>query len=227
MTKKPDFSHLGQADRISGRIAELRQGLSGADPGLLANNTAADWQSLGDSSGVFRLPLWGRSLEVAYPAWSARRVPSGEPVSPMELALLLYYFSLADGSRLAQEWISFADLPDGRFYNQAFQGYTGKELARAFQNDLATFERAAASLNGKRVALGGAAFAFYALPRVPLCAVYWPGDEDFPASAQALFDASASHYLTTDAYAILGSTLTRRLIAAAKNLALKDTDHAD
>jgi len=140
---------------------------------------------------------------------------------------LLYYFSLADGCRLAHTWISFADLPDGRFYNQAFQGYTGKELAQAFQNDLAAFERAAVSLNGERVALGGAAFAFQALPRAPLCAVYWPGDEDFPASAQALFDAAASHYLTTDAYAILGSTLTRRLIAAAKNLTPEDTHHAD
>jgi len=45
-----------------------------------------------------------------------------------------------------------------------------------------------------------------------LLAVYWQGDEDFPSTCQVLFDASASHYLPTDAYAILGSTLTRRLI---------------
>jgi hypothetical protein len=41
--------------------------------------------------------------------------------------------------------------------------------------------------------------------------VYWQGDEDFDASCQVLFDASARHYLPTDAYAILGSTLTRML----------------
>jgi hypothetical protein len=31
-----------------------------------------------------------------------------------------------------------------------------------------------------------------------------------------LFDAAARHYLPTDAYAILGSTLTRRLIKARR-----------
>jgi hypothetical protein len=131
----------------------------------------------------------------------------------MELALLLYYFTIADGFPLSKEWISFADLPDGRFYNQAFHGYTGKELAQAYKNDLFTFERAALSLSGERAGLGDASFVFHALPRAPLCVVFWKGDEEFSSSAQILFDAAASHYLTTDSYAILGSTLTHRLIA--------------
>jgi hypothetical protein len=45
---------------------------------------------------------------------------------------------------------------------------------------------------------------------------YWLGDEDFPSTCQILFDAAAGHYLPSDAYAILGSTLTRRLIKVAK-----------
>ncbi len=129
---------------------------------------------------------------------------------------MLYYFAIADGFPLSGEWISFADLPDGRFYNQAFHGYTGKELAQSFQNDRFSFERAALGLNGDRQPLGDAGFAFQALPRVSLCVVFWQGDEEFASSAQILFDAAASHYLTTDAYAILGSTLTHRLIAAKK-----------
>jgi hypothetical protein len=43
--------------------------------------------------------------------------------------------------------------------------------------------------------------------------VYWLGDEDFPPSARVLFDASAGQHLPTDAFALLGSTLTHRLIA--------------
>jgi hypothetical protein len=213
--KKFDFSSLADVDRISSRIDELRRGLTGADPTLLARNTAADWVAQSETGGYFQLPLWRRPVVVSYPEWVARRRPSGEAVSPMELALLLYYFTIADGFPLSGEWISFADLPDGRFYNQAFHGYTGKELAQAFRNDLPAFERAAQSLSGERFELGDAAFVFQALPRLPLCVVYWQGDEDFSSSAQVLFDAAASHYLTTDAYAILGSTLTRRLIAAA------------
>jgi hypothetical protein len=213
MMKKFDFSNLAGVDRISPRIAELRAGLSGADPTRLAFNTAADWQTHGETGGYFQLPLWRRPVMLSYPDLVARRWPSGEAVSHMELALLLYYFTIADGFPLSREWISFADLPDGRFYNQAFHGYTGKELSQAYMNDQFAFERAALSLSGERLALGDASFSFQALPRAPLCVVFWRGDDEFPGSFQVLFDAAASHYLTTDSYAILGSTIAQRLIA--------------
>jgi hypothetical protein len=47
---------------------------------------------------------------------------------------------------------------------------------------------------------------------LPLLAVAWPGDEDFPPAYRVLFDESAPHYLPTDVCAILGSFLTRRII---------------
>jgi hypothetical protein len=59
---------------------------------------------------------------------------------------------------------------------------------------------------------GDVSFKYQALPLVPLLVVAWLGDEDFPPNYQVLFDTNASHHLPTDAYAILGSTLTKRLI---------------
>jgi hypothetical protein len=56
-------------------------------------------------------------------------------------------------------------------------------------------------------------FRFQALPYVPVLAVCWQGDEDFPSSYQLLFDAHTPSHLPTDGCAILGSMLTRRLIA--------------
>ena len=64
--------------------------------------------------------------------------------------------------------------------------------------------------------LGDAAFAFDALPRVRVAAVYYAGDEDFPATANVLFDESASHYLPTDALAGVGSALVDRLTASKR-----------
>jgi Domain of unknown function (DUF3786) len=127
----------------------------------------------------------------------------------------LYYLSHADGTPLSDRWISFSELPDGKFYNQAFQGYTGKRLAQVFKDDRQSFERAAANQGGVRLVHGDASFMFTALPRVPLMAAFWQGDEDFPSNSQILFDAAASHYLPTDAYAILGSTLTQRLVSSS------------
>jgi hypothetical protein len=126
--------------------------------------------------------------------------------------LLLYYFSNADGSPLTGRWISFAELPDGRVYNQAYQGYSGDLLARRYGADLTGLERASRSLDGERVAYGDLGFVFLALPRVSLLAVLWRADDEFPASGKVLFDSSAVHYLPTDVCAILGSMLTRKLL---------------
>jgi hypothetical protein len=205
--------------RFAQRLGELRLGLASLDPQEIAEKCGAIYiprdagQPLAEH---LSLPLWSSPISIACSEWIAYSRGEEHPLSVFDQALLLYYLTTADGAPLSGEWIAFSDLPDGRFYNQAFQGYTGQELARNFQDDRAAFERAAQALGGVRWPLGDAAFAFQALPRVPLLAVYWQGDEDFPSTCQVLFDAAASHYLPTDAYAILGSTLTRRLIKARR-----------
>ena len=103
-------------------------------------------------------------------------------------ALLLYYFSAADGSPQTGNYVSFADLPAGRMYAQAFQGYSGDELVKAFGENLEPFKKACKKTGGHLLEVGSAAFAFQALPRVPLQVVYWLGDEDFPSSCKILFD---------------------------------------
>jgi hypothetical protein len=200
---------------FASRIEELRLQLKGVDPQLLATRTGSAFKGNAPGEGYFHLELWGRSIQLSYPAFQASYFPENTPLPEMSLALLLYYFLTADGSPPTERWISFAELPDGRFYNHAFQGYTGKELEKHFGNHQAQFERAAQQIGGCPFSFGNAAFTFRALPRIQLLAVFWQGDEDFPASFQILFDACASHYLPTDAYAILGSALTRRLIQAA------------
>jgi len=154
----------------------------------------------------------GPSDTTAIPSQPPPVEAASNQANPLEQAFLLYYLSTADGAPLTGKWISFSELQDGRFYIQAFQGYTGQELVRAFDDDRFAFEQAAQALGGISHPLGDAAYIFQALPNAPLLAVYWQGDEDFPASCQILFDAAANHYLPTDAYAILGSFLTRMLI---------------
>jgi hypothetical protein len=204
-------------DRFARRISQLKQNLQGVDPFYLANRTGASYLPGQVDKGEFQLSLWGSRMRITFPAFDAFSQATGEPAPDVTQALLLYYFNTADGTPLSSHWISFADLPDGRFYNQAFQGYTGGVLARVFQNDKSGFEGAAAGLGGVVQSLGDSAFTFQALPFVMLLIVFWQGDEDFPSSYQILFDASSSHYLPTDAFAILGSTLTRRMVAAYKD----------
>lgn len=198
------------------RMAELRQQLSSKDPTTLAAHTGASFEYGAGKEANLVFHLLGEELQLHLPDYEIRR-RSGQPPAELHQLLALYYFARADGAPVSGRWISFAELPDGRFYNPAFQSYTGAELGRAFGNDLPVLEGAASQLHGVAQPLGDRAFAFDVLPRLPLLLVCWTGDEDFPPACRLLFDASAPHYLPTDGCAITGSLLTRRLLQAARD----------
>ncbi len=208
MSNLPHISHLQQ------KVNSLRSAFAAANPQSLAELVGAEWMPQEHGQGEFHLPVWGRLVRLTCPGFVAYDLQTGQELSIDLQALLLYHLSTSDGSPLAGQWISFAELPDGRFYNKAFQGYTGNELVRAFHSNLEDFVRATESLGGLRLPFGDASFSFRPLPKVALMAVFWRGDEDFPASIQILFDANAGRHISTDVCAILGSMLTRRLIKA-------------
>jgi hypothetical protein len=159
---------------------------------------------------------WNRPVELAWPSLEARYPDTGKDCSVFDLSLFLFYLKTADGVPLAERWISFRELPGGAFYHQAFQGYSGDRLAQALGENPGRFHLAAKAIQGWQLtALAEHAYAFQALPRLRLAAVVWPGDEEFPSRASILFDAAASHYMTTDGMAILGSGLVSRLIKTA------------
>lgn len=212
MDKTISSQAVQDEDSLTRRAAQLHAPIREVTPQQLAANTAAAYHPTGHADGQFHLQLWGSSVLLDYPQLVARDQTTGEPLNSFDQALLAYYFHLSDGTPQASRWIAFTELPDGQFYTQAFQGYTGDQLARTFQNDLTAFKKAALALGGEPQPLGDLAFSFRALPHISLLAVCWLGDEDFPSSYRILFDASVSHHLSTDACAILGSTLARKLI---------------
>jgi Domain of unknown function (DUF3786) len=191
--------------KVNAQREELRQ----RDPRQFAAKCGAEF-----SNGVLRVKFYGELHVITFPELAVRVEATQKECGQNRSSMFFYYFLTADGMPLAGKWVAFRDLPGGMFYHQAYQGYSGNRLAKAIDNRVGVFERAAQNLGGIKLDLGDAAFAFDALPRVRVAAVYHAGDEDFPASANVLFDASASHYLPTDALAGVGSALVDRLTGA-------------
>jgi hypothetical protein len=217
MNNKFWLSGETKPDLLAARLVELREHLSKKDPEMLADFTKTEFYRDDQDGGEFRFNLWERDVELSYPEFAARDQKSGEELSSSTQALVLYYFSTCDGTGPSGQWISFSELPDGRFYNQAFQGYTGGKLAQTFQNEFEHFCLSAESLGGNRVhLLGDAAYEYNVLPMVNLLVVTWQGDEDFDATYQVLFDAAVTHHLPTDASAITASILTGRLVSESE-----------
>jgi hypothetical protein len=204
-------------DLLAARLIELSDELSNKDPGLLADFTGTNFYRKDQESAEFRFHLWGNEVALVFPGFIALDKKSGEQLPSSSQALVLYYFSTCDGTGASGQWISFSELPDGRFYNQAFQGYTGGKLAQVFQNDFDHFCLTAEKLGGKRVhLLADAAYEYNVLPMVNLLIVTWKGDEDFNATYQVLFDSAVPHHLPTDACAITASILTGRLVSESE-----------
>ena len=203
------------------RIDELKISIRNLDdPKGDAFRCGMDYkENLGDpvlSFSIFNIPV-----EIKYPELIARDVCDGRIINTAYQALICYNLvtsaSFPPNHKKENNWISFADLPDGRFYNQAFQSYTGNKLAAPIESDINKFSDVALQMNGSILEFGDVAYRFFVLPKIPVAIVFWRGDDEFPSSCKILFDELVGYHLPTDACAIVGSMLTQAIIKNLKN----------
>ncbi len=198
-------------DKLAPVLAEARATLRETKPSKLVLRSGCEQ----DADGDFRLSFFWCEYTISGDDFSVRRADTGAEMPAFIQSLVLTYLATADGTTPSSRWIGFRELPDGMFYVQAFQGYSGGRLVRELKGGVDAFRRAAERLGGEPLSMGDAGYTFAVLPRVHLALVYWEGDEEFPSQARVLFEDSASHYLPTDGLAILGSQLVDKLLKAA------------
>lgn len=196
------------------KVERLRAQLAQRDWRVIADHAGATF----DEHGALRLVVWDKEYLIAMPACVVRDADGTETRLDRQ-ALALMYLNTADGTPIAHRWLRYRELPGGLFYSHAFHGYAEVRLAKAFHDQPEIFAQAALRIGGTRLTFGNSqAFEFTAMPRIPLAAVLWSGDDDFPSSATILFDAASSHYLPTDVIGALGSQLVSRLMGVADDV---------
>jgi len=198
------------SSQLAKRINELRSTLQFRDPVLIATRSGISYQTFGPDRGEYHISFWGKTVTLRVPDLTGYSDTEDE-LPPVIQALLLYYLITADGTGMTGKWVSFADLPDGRLYNTAYQAYSGDVIVKSFGSDLPAFGSVCLKAGGRPVEIGSASFMIQAFPNLPMLVTYWLGDEDFPSSCKILFDSSATHYLPIDGCAITGSLLTKKL----------------
>lgn len=193
-------------------VEELSAELAERDPVEVARLVGAAYDP---DERQLELRVYGKLFAVSYPSLDLHELAADHHTGTLWVRVLLaHYFRTADGSPREGRWVTLRDLPGGLMYERAFQGYSGDELARGFGPDFAQLREVARFHGGVPLALGDLGFSIDVLPRVPIAVVCYEGDDEQPASARLLFDASAVRYLPTDALATLGGRLTRLLLHA-------------
>ncbi len=199
-------------DRLAPVVEDAKSTLQHIQPNKLVMYSGCEQVEGGD----FQLRFLGREYVIKGDDFTVRHAGSGKEASSFFQSLILTYLATADGTTPSNRWIGFRDLPDGMFYVQAFQGYTGVRLVRDLKGGIEAFRQAAESLGGEPLdEIGDAGYIFNPLPRIHVAIVYWRGDEEFPSQARVLFEDTAANYMSTDGLAILGSQLVGMILKAA------------
>jgi hypothetical protein len=196
-------------------LERAQQTLPDLKPQETADKAGVTFEPSDQDGGEFVIGFLGQIYRVRWPQGIAWRSADKQEADIATRLLLLHYLLHADGTPMASKWVSFRDMPGGLGYYAAFEGRANRRLVRAFGTERPAFESAARTLGGEPLAFGDASFLFRVLPRLWLAVILYLADDEFSASANVLFDASASHYLPTEDLAVLGGLLASRLIKAA------------
>jgi hypothetical protein len=133
------------------------------------------------------------------------------------LAALLTHYSQGKPTPLTGKLVKFKDLPGGYAYERAFNKRAIKPLAEYFGEKPQLLPKVGRLFGGIQLDYGDASVEITALKGIPLTFILWKAEE-FPASANILYDQSASNYLPTEDLAVLGEITTGRLMEAKDKL---------
>lgn len=141
--------------------------------------------------------------------------PDGGAAPDRMAALILHYLTRADGTPAAGREVGFSQIPGGSFYEGPFRKRIVSRIVRRFGGDPPLLLKCGMDLGGRVVRYGDAAMAFAAFPAVPVTIVLWRGDDEFPANANFVFDASVADYLSVEDVVVTCEELVNRLCKAA------------
>ena len=126
--------------------------------------------------------------------------------------LILHYLLNADGTPLANRWISFRELPDGLFYWRTIPKIL-EPLVRKYESSGDKFLTKIMEIDGKINKGFEHGSVVYPFKMFPVLMILYEKDEEFEASLRVLFDSSASHYLKTDVIKLVVACIVKKLCA--------------
>lgn len=194
---------------IVNACAEAARQLAALEPDGVIMRTGATYDA---GQKTYRLRYFGSLYEIDRQGRVSRPGHTAE-IPYNDRTLILQYLCFASGLPPRNRWLSFLELPEGAHHHGPFQVDALNPLAAAFASQPDEFLRAAKTLNGEPLSMGDAAARLMAFPRLPLAAVLWVQDEEFPARANILFDTVSPTHLSTASLWVLGVELATKLRA--------------
>ncbi len=197
-----------------------RKQLSGKDPDTIASFSGAEIQRDEQGSAWLCLNFLNTEILVSWPELEFSYKNSHEALPIQQSILLLHYLHgiwSSSGGAPKGEWIAFQDVPDGKFYLDAFLKRAKIPLVKGFgTNPTLLVEMAKKAYAAVPFDHGDFSVVVKALPQVPVALILWEGDEEFPPEGNILFDRNISDIFSAEDIAWLAGMVVYPLVGMAK-----------
>jgi hypothetical protein len=177
------------------------------DPGEISRRTALPFDGNGR---CFRLRVMGVEHKAGFPEFSLKG-PDGNDVREGWKTILFLRF-LCEGRYVPAggTQLSYREIPWGNVYYHNFEGRCLRRFAHTFGADIERYRRvmeANPALNAEKLEKSDAGYRFEFLSGLFMNVYLWAGDEEFPPSAQMLFDDNFPPAFTAEDIAVAGEAV--------------------
>jgi hypothetical protein len=208
---------MAKIDDYKKAIELARADLMEKNPKRIADLTGAAFEPISDGKAVLHLDFLGRGVAVSWPELAISFSGAGGEMPIQEQILLLHYLAGAKGATPIDQWIAYQEVPDGKFYLDAFVRRAKNPMVQVFGNQPELLVKLANDRYGaKSLDQGDVSVRVQALPLIPVALILWRGDDEFPPEGTILFDRNVSEILSAEDIAWLAGMIVYPLIGMAK-----------
>jgi hypothetical protein len=189
------------------------------DPGEIAQRCNLEFNA---ETSRFSLRVLGTEHGVPHPEFAlldqdgkeemdSGAAPAGDPY---EKILFLRY--LCEGKYFPEQGkrLSYNEIPWGSVYYRNFEGRCLKRCARVFGKDIKKFAETIENnpnLRAEALNIGDASYRLEFINGLYISIILWGADDEFPPSAQLLFDDNLIFAFTAEDLVVASEVLTDRL----------------
>ena len=193
---------------------ELRQ----KDPERIATLSGGTLSEKGSANPSLTIPFLNRQIVIRWPELYCFFKDTGEEVPVQQQVLIFHYLNGANGLQPTGQWISYQEIPDGRFYLDAFLRRAKNPMVQVFGSiPEKLMELAVRQYGAVPFDQGDLSVTLQALPLVPVALILWKGDDEFPPEGTILFDKTIPSMLSAEDVAWLAGMIIYPLMGMAKS----------
>jgi hypothetical protein len=181
------------------------------DPEETAARTALPFEGAASGGGgYFRLRVMGIEYTAPFPEFSLKDPAGNELREGWKSILFLRYLCEGKYVPAGGKQLSYREIPWGNVYYRNFEGRCLRRFAHTFGADIEGFKgimETNPSLKAERIGKSDAGYRFEFSSGLYMNVYVWAGDDEFPPSAQMLFDDNFPSAFPAEDIAVIGEVV--------------------